>query len=102
MSHASRLSAVTILAGLLASCGEFSTPAGFVTLAVPSSPNNLDPRVGTDEVSQRAHQLIFNNLLTLDDRLQVVPGLAEGWSTPDVARMSSRCDAVSSSTMGTS
>ena len=27
-----------------------------------SGPNNLDPRIGTDDTSQKLHQLIFNNL----------------------------------------
>ncbi len=68
---------------LLACGGPPPPPSGFITLAVPGSPNNLDPRVGTDEVSQRAHQLLFDNLLNLDAQLQVVPGLAERWTTPD-------------------
>lgn len=58
------------------------TARDVITLAVPSSPNNLDPRVGTDEVSQKVQQLVFNTLLALDERLQVVGGLATGWSSP--------------------
>ena len=56
---------------------------GVITIAVFASPNNLDPRVGTDEVSQKVGQLVFDNLLALDDRLRVVPGLAERWEQPD-------------------
>ena len=41
------------------------------------APNNLDPRYGTDAVSARAHQLLFNNLVTLDDNMRLAPGLAE-------------------------
>jgi peptide/nickel transport system substrate-binding protein len=52
-------------------------------VALVSSPNNLDPRVGTDEVSQRIHQLLFDPLLSIDGQLRVVPGLAEGWEMPD-------------------
>jgi peptide/nickel transport system substrate-binding protein len=77
------LVALSLVLVLASACTEVPAPASFITLAVPSSPNNLDPRVGTDEMSQRAHQLIFNTLLTLDERLQVGPGLADGWSTPD-------------------
>jgi peptide/nickel transport system substrate-binding protein len=54
-----------------------------ITVALASSPNNLDPRVGTDETSQRIHQLIFDPLLAIDSQLRVVPGLAEGWDMPD-------------------
>ena len=58
------------------------TPADVITLAVTSSPNNLDPRVGTDEVSQKIQQLVFSTLLALNERLEVVGGLATGWTTP--------------------
>jgi peptide/nickel transport system substrate-binding protein len=54
-----------------------------IVVAVPSSPNNFDPRVGTDEMSQRVHQLVYDTLLALDARLRVVPGLALGWDQPD-------------------
>ncbi len=52
-------------------------------IGVVSSPNNLDPRVGTDEASQRIHQLIFDQLFRIDDGLRVVPGLAESLGQPD-------------------
>ena len=54
-----------------------------VTLAVLSSPNSLDPRVGSDETSQRAHQLLYDNLLSLDDQLRVTGGLASSWQQRD-------------------
>jgi peptide/nickel transport system substrate-binding protein len=54
-----------------------------VTIAVFASPNNFDPRVGTDEVSQKVYQLVFDNLLTLDQQLSVAPGLATRWEQPD-------------------
>lgn len=72
------------LALAAAGCGGRERPApGILTVALVSSPNNLDPRVGTDEVSQRIHVLIFDPLLAIDARLRVVPALAEGWETPD-------------------
>ena len=43
----------------------------------PTPPINLDPRVGTDEASQKAHQLLYSSLLRIDDDLRVVPDLAE-------------------------
>jgi peptide/nickel transport system substrate-binding protein len=54
-----------------------------ITIAVFASPNNFDPRVGTDEVSQKVYQLVFDNLLTLDQQLSVAPGLATRWEQPD-------------------
>jgi peptide/nickel transport system substrate-binding protein len=44
---------------------------------------NLDPRVGVDEASQKAHQLLYNTLVRIDDRLRVVPDLAESLDHPD-------------------
>ena len=44
---------------------------------------NLDPRVGTDEASQKAHQLLFNTLLRIDNQLRPVPDLAESLEQPD-------------------
>ena len=44
---------------------------------------NLDPRVGTDEASQKAHQLLFNTLLRIDSQLRPVPDLAESLEQPD-------------------
>ena len=53
-----------------------------ITLAVPSSPNNLDPRIGTDEVSQKIQQLVYSTLFALNERLEVVGLLAERWDSP--------------------
>jgi peptide/nickel transport system substrate-binding protein len=68
---------------VLSACSPPPSDTGSVTIAVLSSPNNLDPRIGTDETSQRAHQLIYDNLLSLDDRLRVSAGLATHWTQPD-------------------
>jgi len=56
---------------------------GELVVAVQSSPNNFDPRVGTDEMSQRVSQLVFSYLLTLDENLRVTPALAEALENPD-------------------
>jgi len=54
-----------------------------LVVGVTSGPNNLDPRIGTDDVSGKTAQLIFNNLMTLDERLRVSPDLAERLDNPD-------------------
>lgn len=74
------------LAALIATTGcsrATAEPADVVTMAVFASPNNFDPRIATDEVSQKIAQLVYDNLLTFDDKLRVVPGLADGWTQPD-------------------
>jgi peptide/nickel transport system substrate-binding protein len=86
-SRSGRLSLVAVAGALLLVPG-CSTPraAGVgdeLIVAVQSAPNNLDPRVGTDEVSQRVSQLVFSYLMTLDEQLRVVPALAERLENPD-------------------
>lgn len=68
---------------LLGACSSAPVAPGIVTIAVLSSPNTFDPRVGTDETSQRVYQLVYDNLLSLDDQLRVSPGLATDWEQPD-------------------
>jgi len=73
-----------VISALSAACTQ-SRPAdpNVITLAVFASPNSFDPRVGTDEVSQKVAQLVYDNLFNLDDRLRVSPGLAERFEQPD-------------------
>lgn len=81
---AGRVAGLLLAAGLVTSaCSPAAAPDGIITLAVLSSPNSFDPRVGTDEVSQKVAQLVYDNLLTLDAGLNVVPGLAASWEQPD-------------------
>jgi peptide/nickel transport system substrate-binding protein len=65
------------------SCSTPSPSNGVINIAVLSSPNSLDPRIGSDETSQRIHTLVYDYLLALDDRLRVVGGLAESWEQAD-------------------
>jgi peptide/nickel transport system substrate-binding protein len=52
-------------------------------MIIETSPINLDPRVGIDAWSERIDNLIFDDLLSRGDDLNVAPGLAERWETPD-------------------
>lgn len=54
-----------------------------LVVGITSGPNNLDPRIGTDDVSGKMSQLIFNSLMTLDEHLRIVPELAERLDNPD-------------------
>ena len=67
---------------LLTSCGQRPDP-NTVVMVIEASPANLDPRIGTDAYSERIDELIFDALLTRNDRFDVQPGLAERWETPD-------------------
>ena len=60
-----------------------SRDPGVVVVAVRSSPNRLDPRLGNDEASMRIAQLVFSPLLDFGDDLRPRPALAERLDTPD-------------------
>jgi peptide/nickel transport system substrate-binding protein len=75
-----------VLAGLSIAgmaCSEPRPAGNVVILGTTNSATNLDPRVGTDEASQKIHQLIFNTLVHIDNQLRVVPELAESIDHPD-------------------
>jgi len=53
-------------------------------VGLESRPKTLDPRYATDANGMRiSHHLIFSSLVRLGYDLQIVPGLAERWETPD-------------------
>jgi len=66
----------------LLSCSNRPDPNTLVMI-IESSPTNLDPRVGLDAQSERIDNLIFDDLLSRGDDLNVAPGLAERWEIPD-------------------
>lgn len=57
--------------------------ANTLVMLIESSPTNLDPRVGIDAQSERIDNLIFDDLLSRGDDLNVAPGVAEKWEIPD-------------------
>ena len=54
-----------------------------VTVAVESAPAQLDPRMGADQASERAHELLFDGLVEWDRHARLVPALAESWEELD-------------------
>jgi peptide/nickel transport system substrate-binding protein len=54
-----------------------------IVMGVTSGPNNLDPRIASDDTAQKINQLIFSSLMTLDEQLRPVPQLAENIENPD-------------------
>jgi peptide/nickel transport system substrate-binding protein len=54
-----------------------------LVISMSSGPNNLDPRVGADSFSEKVWQLMFDNLMELDDHLRLSPGLGERLDQPD-------------------
>jgi peptide/nickel transport system substrate-binding protein len=54
-----------------------------VVVVLESSPNNLDPRQGTDAQSERVGGLIFDALVKKDENYNLRPWLAASWEQPD-------------------
>jgi peptide/nickel transport system substrate-binding protein len=54
-----------------------------VVFLVEASPINLDPRIGTDAVSEHFHGLLFNSLIAHDAQMNIIPDLATSWDMPD-------------------
>jgi peptide/nickel transport system substrate-binding protein len=82
MGRASSALATLALAASLLSCSRKPDPNTLV-MVIESGPTNLDPRVGLDAFSERIDNLIFDDLLSRGDNLDVAPGLAERWEIPD-------------------
>ena len=57
-----------------AGCGPAATapPDEILRVVIRAAPASFDPRIGTDENSQRVHQLVYDHLLVIDDDLRVV------------------------------
>jgi peptide/nickel transport system substrate-binding protein len=81
--HAAAWCGVCLLAIASLGCESQAAASHVINIAVLSSPNSLDPRIGSDETSQRIHALIYDSLLALDDQLKVVGGLASSWEQAD-------------------
>ena len=69
--------ALLLIACLTSACGATRPEGDAVVVGIANSPVNLDPRVGADEASQKAHQLLYGSLMRIGDDLNVVPDVAE-------------------------
>ncbi len=64
-------------------CAASREDPNVIVVGMTNSAVNLDPRVGADDASQKAHQLLYNSLVRVDDTLKVVPDLATSLERPD-------------------
>jgi peptide/nickel transport system substrate-binding protein len=79
-----RLVACGLAAWLLSALGCSAKPdRNTLVMIIASSPTNLDPRVGLDAESERIDELLFDDLLSRDEHLNVQPALAERWEISD-------------------
>lgn len=79
------LAALVALMALVGGCrgATDERTAGYLTVGVAAGPNGFDPRLSSDEGSERVAQLVYSRLMELDDSLRAVPGLAERVDRPD-------------------
>ena len=77
------LTLLCIVAILPLPCCSAKPDPNTLVMIIESSPTNLDPRVGLDGRSENIDNLIFDDLLSKGDDLNVAPGLAERWEIPD-------------------
>ncbi|HEV3214118.1 MAG TPA: ABC transporter substrate-binding protein [Vicinamibacterales bacterium] len=75
--------AVLLAIAVAAACSQPLPESGAIVIDMPTSPNNLDPRYGTDGASALAQQLIFNDLIGFDEHMRLAPELASSWETTD-------------------
>ena len=83
LPHSVRLPAVLLALTLAACGGGGSEPANQVVVALRNPPTHLDPRVGTDQSSARAFDLMLNGLVTKEPNGDLVPDLATSWEVLD-------------------
>jgi peptide/nickel transport system substrate-binding protein len=88
LTKMSRLTAVSVQTlllscGLSIGCSKTAKAPGSVVMIIESSPNNLDPRQGTDAQSERVGGQIFDALVKKDEHYELRPWLATRWEQPD-------------------
>ena len=66
-----------------AGCAQERPDGDAIIVGMANAAVNLDPRVGSDEASQKAHQLLYSSLVRIDEQLRIVPDLAESLEQPD-------------------
>lgn len=92
------LTAAVLFCGLLSGCGpndgtsspEASEPGtdegtteDTLVVAIPESPSYMDPQVQASIATFRVTTQIFDRLVSLDNDMNLVPGLAESWDVID-------------------
>ncbi len=56
---------------------------GRVVVGKPYEITGFDPHLEANQTSWEIHAVVYESLVFLDDALNPLPGLAEGWETPD-------------------
>jgi len=64
-------------------CGKQPLPTETLVIGIESAPTSFDPRQATDAVSSRMNGLIYNGLVRLNEKGEIVPDLARSWEVLD-------------------
>ena len=67
----------------LTACHPSRRDSSTIVMALDNSPTNLDPRIGTDAMSERIGGLLFDALVQKDEHFRMQPWLATSWTQPD-------------------
>jgi peptide/nickel transport system substrate-binding protein len=81
-----RLSAALLTGSVLCAltnCRSAAPDRDTVVVLIENSPTSLDPRIGTDAVSEHLDELLFDGLVAVDANFGFKPALAERWEQPD-------------------
>lgn len=68
---------------VVAGCGTRQRDPHTLVFLIESSPNSLDPRIGTDGQSEHIDELLFDGLVARDAQFRFTPALASSWDQPD-------------------
>jgi peptide/nickel transport system substrate-binding protein len=76
--------ALTLLVALatISGCGVRGVPKD-VIFGVAAQPNSMDPLAAPDIYSRWATELVYDGLVDINDRLEVIPALASSWQSSD-------------------
>jgi peptide/nickel transport system substrate-binding protein len=80
---ASAFVAVLLFGTMPAQAHHAAAGANVLTIGASSDALTLDPAVTTDEASLPVEDLIYNSLVKLDTKAQIVPDLATSWNITD-------------------
>jgi peptide/nickel transport system substrate-binding protein len=75
--------AATATAGAAVTAGEQPVRGGALTVGLGSDIANLDPFKSNLFVDRLVQYNVYDSLVTVDEKLEIKPGLAESWDTSD-------------------
>jgi peptide/nickel transport system substrate-binding protein len=66
-----------------AASGGGPRPGGTLRVGLSSDLATMDPHLSGSKIDRQVYHNVFDPLLVIDDKLEIKPGLADAWETPD-------------------